>query len=88
MFSTDLTEEELNPILQCVTIPIRLCYSEQDEYVPDLDAHKKLVQRTVSVLRKYSKCVEFKYYTGNHGLSESHFYEPFIDDVVKFTSSV
>ena len=41
MFSTDLTEEELDPILNSVKIPIQLCFSENDEYVPDISAQKK-----------------------------------------------
>ena len=88
MFSTDLTEEELDPILQCITIPIRLCYSEQDEHVPDHDTLKKLAERTVNVLKKYTDRVELKYYTGNHGLSEPQYYDRFIEDVVKFVTSV
>lgn len=88
MFSTDLTEDELQPILQCVLIPILLCYSEQDQYVPDHAAQKEFAQRMTSVLKKYSNRVECKYYEGNHGLSEPQYFEPFVKDVVKFTSSL
>ena len=74
--------------IQCITIPIRLCYSEQDEHVPDHDTLKKLAERIVNVLKKYTDRVELKYYTGNHGLSEPQYYELFIEDVVKFVTSV
>lgn len=87
MFSTDLTEDELHPILQCVRIPILLCYSEQDEHVPDHEALKEFAQKMVRILKKYSNCVECKYYDGNHALSEPHHYEPFVKDVVEFVTS-
>jgi len=35
MFSVDLREDELEPILTPVRVPILLCFSEHDEYVPD-----------------------------------------------------
>lgn len=88
MFSTDLTEDELHPIFRCVTVPVFLCYSEQDEYIPDHDAQKKLAQRIVDVLKKYTSRVECRYYTGNHGLSKPQYYQPFVDDVVKFVDSI
>ena len=89
MFSTDLTVEELDPVLSCIDrIPIQLCFSENDEYVPDHPAQKELAQRMIRVLEKYSNRVEWKYYVGNHGLSEPQFYEPFVKDVVKFTASL
>ena len=89
MFSTDLTEEELDPILRCVKIPILLCYSEHDEFVPDHQALKELAQRRmVTVLKKYTSHAECKFYEGNHGLSEPKFYEPFVKDVVTFVKSL
>lgn len=88
MFSTDLTEAELDPILRCVHIPIHLCYSEQDEYVPDHQAQKEFAQKMISVLRKYTSCVQCKYYVGNHGLSKPQYFEPFVKDVVKFVASL
>ena len=86
MFSTDLTEEELDPILNSVKIPIQLCFSENDEYVPDISAQKKIAESMVKILKKYSNCVECHYFVGNHGLSEPEFYEPFIKCVRKFIS--
>ena len=88
MFSTDLTEAELDPILQPVKVPISLCYSEQDEYVPDLPALQEFTQKMAGVLRKYSSRVECKYYTGDHGLSKPEFYESFVKDAVAFVASL
>ena len=87
MFSTDLTSEELEPILQPVKVPILLCFSEQDEYVPDMPAQKKLAERMTTVLKKYSPRVECKYYPGNHALSEKKYYTPFLNDVLMFLNS-
>ena len=88
MFSTDLTETELDPIVCCVKIPILLCFSEQDEYVPDHPALKEFAQRLIGVLRKYTSCVECKYYEGNHALSEPQHFESFVEDVVKFVTDL
>lgn len=88
MFSTDLTEEELDPILNSVKVPIQLCYSENDEYVPDMPAQKEFAKRMVKVLKKYSNRVECSYFAGNHGLSEKNFYEPFVKNVVRFLSTL
>ena len=60
MFSTDLTESELDPILSSVKVPILLCFSENDEYVPDKAAQKELAQRMVNVLKRYSSDVHSK----------------------------
>ena len=87
MFSTDLTEAELDPIMNCVKIPILLCFSEQDQYVPDHPAQKQFSERMVCVLKKYSSFVECKYYEGNHALSEPQHFKPFVEDVVKFVIS-
>ena len=86
MFSTDLTEEELDPILRCINVPILLCLSEQDQYVPDHSALREFSQKMISVLRKHTSRAECKYYEGNHGLSEAKYYEPFVKDVVTFNS--
>jgi pimeloyl-ACP methyl ester carboxylesterase len=88
MFSTDLTEAELDPILSCIKIPILVCYSEHDEFVPDHNALRKFAERMVGVLGKYSSHVDCKYFAGNHGLSEERFYGPFIDSVVEFLSTM
>ena len=84
MFSTDLTEAELEPLLGSVKVPIHLCFSEDDEYVPDITAQKELAQRMVKVLRRSSSCVECGYFAGNHGLSDKEFYTPFVESVVDF----
>ena len=88
MFSTDLTEAELDPILQPVKVPISLCYSEQDEYIHDMPAHKEFTQKMAGVLRKYSSRVECKYYTGDHGLTKLEFYELFVKDTVAFVATL
>ena len=88
MFSTDLTEEELNPILKSVKIPIQLCFSENDEAVPDISAQKKFAERMVTILKKYSSHVECNYLAGNHGLSKPDLYEPFVECVVRFISTL
>ena len=84
MFSTDLTAAELEPILQPVKIPIFLCFSEQDQYVPDIEAQKKFALTMVDVLKKHSPLVQCQYYTGDHGLSKLEYYGPLVKDVVKF----
>ena len=87
MFSTDLTSAELEPILQPVKIPIFLCFSEQDQYVPDIAAQKQFALTMADVLKKHSPLVHCQYYSGDHGLSKSEYYGPFVKDVVKFVSS-
>ena len=87
MFSTDLTEVELDPILNPVKVPILLCFSEDDEYVPDISAQKELAQKMVGVLKRHSSCVECKYFAGNHGLTEEKFYKKFVNCVVEFLSA-
>ena len=70
MFSLDLTEEELHSILEPIQIPILLCFSSNDEYVPNQPAQRELAKRMVSVLRALQVPeVECKYYDGDHGLT-------------------
>lgn len=84
MFSVDLTEEELTPILKVVRVPIMLCYSSGDEYVADCGAQKRLAARIVTVLKSSSSLVECRYYDGNHGLTDEAMYLPFVKDVISF----
>lgn len=90
MFSVDLTEEELLPILEPVTIPISLCFSSGDEYIPDPSAQRRLADRMVSVLKagRSSVRVECSYYEGNHGLTEEKMYTPFVKDVASFLKNI
>ena len=84
MFSVDLTEAELEPILSPVKVPIFLCFSESDEFVPDKDAQKHLAERMLSVLRKNVDVAECKYFPGDHGLSIPEHYKPFVYSVCEF----
>ena len=89
MFSVDLTEDELCEILGHIKIPISLCFSCSDEFVPDHSAQKKLASRIMRVLKDgVSSVVECKYYEGNHGLSETDMYSPFVQDVVSFLKKI
>ena len=88
MFSVDLTEEELEPILSPVRIPILLCFSEHDEYVPDIQPQKAVAQRMVKILKRKSPRVECKYFIGDHGLSKLEYHEPFVECVCGFLSSL
>ena len=89
MFSVDLDDTELIPILGAVRVPIFLCFSAGDEYVPDKDAQRRFADRMVNVLKQYSGCrVQMEYFEGNHGLSEERFYTPFVSSVVNFLGQV
>jgi len=70
MFSVDLREDELEPILTPVRVPILLCFSERDEYVPDKVGQKAFALRMIKVLKKNSSRVECRYFSGDHGLSK------------------
>ena len=89
MFSVDLTEEELRPILSPVKVPILVAFSEQDQYVPDKEKQKEFAERMDRVLRGSSAAsVTVRYFTGDHGLTEPRFYEPFVDSVCKFLCEI
>lgn len=86
MFSVDLTEDELRPILSPVKVPILLCFSEEDEYVPDKTLQEQLAKRMVSVLKATSPQVELIYIpNADHSLSTN--YDKFIESVVKFVKT-
>ncbi len=89
MFSTDLTSQELEPILSAVRVPVLLCFSAEDEFVPDKEAQKAFAERMVTTLKGLSQTpvVELKYLTGDHGLTKPEYYWPFIRAVCDFLSS-
>ena len=85
MFSADLTEEELRSILEPIRIPILLCFSSKDEFVPDHSAYKDTTERMVKILKSgLSSHVECRYFDGDHGLTTEEMYRPFIDSVETF----
>lgn len=88
IFSLDLTEDELTPKVSPVKVPIALCFSAQDEYVPDKERQKIFADKLVKVLKRTSSLVECEYFTGDHGLSEPQYYVKFIEYVCQFISSL
>ena len=88
MFSVDLREDELEPILTPVRVPILLCFSERDEYVPDKVGQKAFALRMIKVLKKNSPRVECRYFSGDHGLSKLEYYKPFVNCLCEFLSSL
>ena len=88
MFSLDLTEEELTPILSPVKVPIALCYCAQDEYVPNMEGQRVFVEKMVGLLKKSSPGVERVYFNGDHMLTRAEHYRPFVDFVTKFVSEL
>ncbi len=89
MFSVDLTEEELSGILEPICIPIMLCFSTKDEFIPDHPAQRELAKRMVKVLKaQLVPVVECKDYDGDHGLTTEAMYSPFVEDVMKFILSL
>ncbi len=86
MFSLDLTEAELIPILSAVKIPIALCFSGQDEYVPDRDGQRVFAEKMVGVLQKNARRVEYRYFDGDHMLTRPEHHQPFVDFVSEFVS--
>ena len=88
MFSVDLTEDELEPILSPVRVPILLCFSEHDESVQDKLGQKAFAMRMIDVLKKSSPRVECRYFSGDHGLSKLEHYEPFVNCLCEFLSSL
>ncbi len=88
MFSVDLTELELFPLLSSVKVPISLCFSAQDEYVPDRDGQRLLAERMVRVLQGNSPRVECRYFDGDHMLTRPEHYRAFVDYVIEFISTL
>ena len=88
MFSLDLTENELRPILEPIEMPVMLCFSSEDEYVPNYTAQRELAERMVRILNEKSSLVECKYFSGNHALTDEVMYKPFVSDVVEFLTKI
>ena len=88
MFSVDLTEDELEPILSPVKAPILVCFGEHDEIVFDKLAQKAFAMRMMKVLKESSSRAECRYLPGDHGFTKAEYYEPFINCVCKFLSSL
>lgn len=84
MFSIDLTEPELFPLLSSVKVPIALCFSQHDEYVPDREGQRSLAERMVGVLKGNSPQVECRYFDGDHMLTRAEHYQAFIDYTIEF----
>ena len=84
MFSVDLTEAELEPILSSVKVPAFLCFSEDDQFVPNKAAQKNLAKKMLSVFMKNAPVVECRYLPGNHELSNPEHYKPFVHSVCMF----
>lgn len=87
MFSVDLTEGELGPILSPVKVPILLAFSADDQFVLDKVGQELLAERMTAVLKRGTK-VECKYFAGDHGLSKPEHYEPFVRSVCEFVHSL
>ena len=87
MFSLDLTEDELEPILSAVKVPITLCFSAHDQYV-DIERQKVFADKLVKMLKKTSPIVECEYFAGDHDLTEKQHYEKFVEYVCKFVASL
>ena len=86
MFSVDLTVDELKPILEPVKVPILLCFSEEDEYVPNKVSQVKFANRMVSLLRTTSPSAQLVYIPkADHAISNN--YEIFIDHVITFVKT-
>ncbi len=88
MFSLDLTEAELIPILSAVKIPIALCFSGQDEYVLDRDGQRVFAERMVGVLQRNAPRVECRYFDGDHMLTRPEYHQTFVDFVSDFASKL
>ena len=88
MFSVDLTKEELKSIIPKVQVPIALCYSAEDEFVPNMEGLREMAKRLSDVLKETSPKVDVKYFSGDHGLSKSEYYLPFVEYVCTFVSAL
>ena len=50
MFSVDLSKEEMKSIIPNIQVPISLCYSAHDEFVPDMEGLKDMAKRLADIL--------------------------------------
>jgi alpha-beta hydrolase superfamily lysophospholipase len=87
MFSVDLTMEELKRVIPKVPVPIALCYSAEDEYVPNMEGLRETAKRLSTILEETSPKVDVKYFSGDHGLSKPEYYIPFVEYVCHFVST-
>ena len=87
MFSVDLNTEELKSILPKVQVPIALCYSAEDECVPNMEGLRETAKRLRAILEETSPKVDVKYFSGDHGLSKPEYYLPFVEYVCHFVST-
>ena len=81
MYSIDLTTDELKSIIPRVQVPIALCYSAEDEYVPNMEGLRGTAKRLRAVLEESSPKVDLKYFSGDHGLSKPEYYLSFVEYV-------
>ena len=88
MFSVDLTMEELKSIIPKVQVPIALCYSAEDEYIPNMEGLREMAKRLSGILEGTSPRVDVKYFGGDHGLSKPQYYRPFVEYVCCFVSTL
>lgn len=86
MFSVDLSESELETVTSAVSVPIAVCFSAQDEFVPNKEGQKIFAEKLSKVLGQTSPVVACKYFTGDHALSLPQYYKKFIDYVCHFVS--
>lgn len=83
MFSVDLTDQELTPILSSVQVPALLVFSKEDEYVPDKEKQISFADRMVRVLKVTSPVVDLLYVPGaDHSLTTGS--QLFIERVTSF----
>ena len=84
MFSVDLTMEELKSIIPKVQVPIALCYSAEDQSVPNKEGQREMTKKLRGVLEETSPRVDVKYFSGDHWLSKPEHYQPFVKYVCDF----
>ncbi len=89
MFSVDLTEEELHSILKVVQIPILMCFSSNDKYVPNPSVQRDLARKMTSVLKASNpSLVDCMYLDGDHALTSEAMYTPFIEYLIGFFKKI
>jgi len=88
-FSTDLTQEELAPRLKPLTVPSLFVYSEDDEYVKDMDALKAFLNDTfMPTASSFSDCAKLVFLDGDHGLEKQEYRQAFVEQVAAFINEV
>ena len=69
-------------------MPIALCYSAEDECVPNMEGLREMAKRLRAVLEETSPKVDVKYFSGDHGLSRPEYYLPFVEYVCTFVRTL